>query len=229
MTTQELESRHFYGRRIARTLRMGKKNALETLLPLLSFELKGKEQLDLPQVFGQTYSKYVLEIGFGTGIFLIDQAIKNLSTGFLGAEPFLTGVANLVSEIDTHDLKNIRAFSGDGYQLLQALKTESLDQIFVLFPDPWPKKRHHKRRFICEKTLDEIARVLKKGADLWVASDHEDYQGWILEHLEKHSQITKIVVTKDKPSLFGPVTRFEEKALKADRTPIYYHYKTLSK
>lgn len=160
-----------YGRNRGRSLRPYQQSLVDELLPTLAVDPK------------KLKNRNALEIGFGSGEHLLAQATHNPDTLYIGCEPFINGVAKLLTGIDQHKLTNIRLFTDDARLLIEQLPDHCLDEIFVLFPDPWPKLRHHKRRLINEKTLEMLARVHKKGGRLLIATDHEDYSAWILERL----------------------------------------------
>ncbi len=125
-------------------------------------------------------------------------------------------------------LRNVRLYQGDARDLLAALPLESLDRVFILFPDPWPKKRHHKRRIVCRETLDILAGLMRGGAELRLATDHMDYAAWILEHLRIHPGFEWLARGpadwRSRPEDWPP-TRYEAKALAQDRPPVYLRYR----
>lgn len=127
-----------------------------------------------------------LEVGFGAGEHLAMQARAHPDVAMIGCEPFVNGVACLLSRIDKDGLDNIRIFDDDARLLLDALNEAEISRVFILFADPWPKKRHHKRRFISAETLDSLARVMKDGAQMRFASDHIGYVEWAIEHFLRH-------------------------------------------
>jgi tRNA (guanine-N7-)-methyltransferase len=129
-----------------------------------------------------------LEIGFGGGEHMAAQAQRRPDILLLGAEPFLNGVASALRHIDQQGLSNVRLRQGDARQLLADLPDASLDRVFILFPDPWPKTRHHKRRLIQPESLDALARVLKPGGRLRFATDWADYAAWTLERMAIHAR-----------------------------------------
>lgn len=155
-----------------------------------------------------------LEIGFGAGEHLLWQAQHHPRTGLIGAEPYEGGVAKLLARLD--GTENIRIHEGDAREILDALPDASIGRAFVLFPDPWPKTRHHKRRFVQAATLDALARVLKPGAELRFASDDADYLAWTLERLTAHPAFawtaTRAADWTERPADW-PQTRYEAKAL----------------
>lgn len=182
----------FFGRRMGRRIRKAKTTLLDAFLP----QVKLDTNKSFNKLFNQNFDKIYLEIGFGNGEHLAGQAFKNPSIGFIGAEVFKNGVANLLSLItgikegsdlpDTISLTedrvdNIRVFDDDVRLLFKYIPDNSIDKLFVLFPDPWPKKRHADRRFINPTNLKEIHRILKKDGILRVATDHKVYKGWALK------------------------------------------------
>ncbi len=176
-----------YGRRLGHRLRPGRRRLLETLLPELRLEPPAAGGvLDLAAAFAPAIRDVWLEVGFGAGEHLAAQAAAHVDVGLIGCEPFVNGVAALLARIDAEGLSNVRIFDDDARLLLDAVPEASIGRVFVLFPDPWPKKRHHKRRFIAPGTLDSLARLMRDGAELRFASDHMDYVRWTLDHLTGH-------------------------------------------
>lgn len=232
------ERRHVYGRRRGKRLREHQSDLMETLLPRVSVPLEGKTPLDPAALFEPGTKEVWLEIGFGGGEHLIFQAGRNSDTGIIGCEPFINGVAKLLAEIETHELSNVRVLSDDARFLLERLEPESLSRIFILYPDPWPKKRHNKRRFINAETLALIARALKPGGQLRFASDIPDYVGWTLARILRHNRERAhgegaLEWLAECPSDWRdapqdwPGTRYEEKAIREGRTPAYLDFRRL--
>jgi tRNA (guanine-N7-)-methyltransferase len=188
MTTKPADSDpRFHGRRRGRKLRPGRELLLETVLPELSIVLpEGDGPVDPHIWFPAAPQKVWLEIGFGAGEHLAWQAAENPDVGMVGAEPYLNGVARLLSEIIERDLQNICLLADDVRPLLARLSAASLARVFVLFPDPWPKLRHHQRRIVNTPMLDALAHVMEDGAELRVATDDQSYLVWMLRHLEAH-------------------------------------------
>ncbi len=210
--------RIFYGRRFGRKLRPRKRQLVETLLPEVAVEpaALAAAQGDIGMLFDPPAGQVWLEIGFGGGEHIAAQARGNPDIGLIGCEPFVNGVASLLDEMDRENTRNIRIFADDARILLDALPEKSIARCFVLFPDPWPKVRHNRRRFICRENLDSLARVLKDGAELRIASDHSEYVRWILfetlghegfEWLARRAADWRVPPPDWKP------TRYEEKAL----------------
>jgi len=164
--------RRLYGRRQGPALRPHAARLVETLLPRIAVPAEGT--LDAPRLFGDDRS-LELEVGFGKGEHLAFQAARRPEAGFIGAEPFLNGVAGLLAEVEAHDLANVRVHQGDALDLFDRLAPASLEAVHVLHPDPWPKARHAKRRFINPGPLALVARALKPGGTLRVATDHPVY------------------------------------------------------
>lgn len=168
-----------FGRIKSRTIKPRQADLLATLLPRLALP---EESFD-PHALMSGAAEVWLEIGFGGGEHLAEQARGRPDILVLGAEPFLNGVASALRHIDEQGLANVRLHLGDARDLLARLPAESLDRVFILFPDPWPKARHHKRRLIQDEVVAELARVLKPGGRLRFATDWEDYAAWTLERI----------------------------------------------
>jgi tRNA (guanine-N7-)-methyltransferase len=176
-----------YGRRKGKRLRRGQHALLDALLPRLALPaLDPARPLAPPALFAPGTAAVWLEIGFGGGEHLLAQARRHPEVGFIGCEPFLNGVVKLLAGIAREGLANIRVLADDGRPLLAALASGSIARAFVLFPDPWPKKRHHKRRLIAPETLDQLARVLIPGGELRLATDDPGLAAWMLDALARH-------------------------------------------
>lgn len=211
-----------FGRRRGRKLRPSRQGLMENLLPNISISLPPKGMLDLAAVFKQ--KEYWLEIGFGGGEHLAHQAAAHPEAGIIGCEPFINGTAALLARIESEKLSNIRIYGGDARLLIGKLPDGCLTKVFILYPDPWPKARHHKRRLISKEFLDALARVMKPGADLRLATDDEDYCTWMLERLLPHGRyVWQAEKCSDwlTPWPDWISTRYEQKALKAGRVPTY--------
>jgi tRNA (guanine-N7-)-methyltransferase len=173
--------RAFFGRRSGKRLHRGQDALFKTLLPQLDIALDGGV-ID-PRTLFPAAKHHVLEIGYGGGEHLSLEASRAPETGFIGCEVFSGGIAKLVQQIDEQGLGNIRLFTDDALKLLLAMPDGVLDGVYLLYPDPWPKSRHHKRRFVSPTTLKEMARVVKPGGYFRFASDIEDYANWTLAHV----------------------------------------------
>jgi tRNA (guanine-N7-)-methyltransferase len=176
--------RLLYGRRKGPKLSARQSRLRAALLPQLTLNLK--EGRDPEGYFAQAVSDVWFEVGYGAGEHLLWQAAANPTVGFLAAEPYVSGTAKLLSRLDAKDLPNVRLYEDDARDIIAALPDACIGRFFILFPDPWPKTRHHKRRFIQSDTLDEIARILKPGAELRFATDDPGYLGYALERLLAH-------------------------------------------
>lgn len=187
MISQPPEYLRSFGRKRARKLTAHKEELQQEVLPRLRATLPEENgKISPASLFDKAYHSYMIEIGFGGGEHLAAQAMAHPGIGFIGCEPFIDGVMKLVTEVEERGLSNIRIHDDDARILLERLKDASLDKVFILFPDPWPKTKHHKRRIVNPHMLALLARVLKPGAELQLASDHADYVEWMLLQLQDH-------------------------------------------
>jgi len=211
------EKRTLHGRRQGRPLRKNRRELVERLLPGLSVDLESLPA-NPADLFPTPVRDLWLEVGFGGGEHLFHQAVRNPEIGIIGCEPFLNGVAKLLSEIENFEkpVRNVRLLTDDARPLLDALPDGSIGRAFVLFPDPWPKNRHHRRRFIAPLQLDGLARVMRPGAELRLATDHIGYLRWMLFHTLAHPGFRWLARGPEdwrrRPEDW-PSTRYEEKAL----------------
>lgn len=213
------ERARFYGRRKGRRLRQGRQRLVGELLPRLAVPHPGPGagRLDPRGLFARSLRDIWMEIGFGAGEHLLAQARQHRDVGFIGCEPYLNGVAALLPRIAAEGIDTIRIFPEDARLLLPGLAGASLGRVFVLFPDPWPKARHHERRLIGPETIRELARLLRPGGELRLASDHPGYVRWMLEHLTR--QPSPFLWLARRPGDWrtrpddGFATRYEEKAV----------------
>jgi tRNA (guanine-N7-)-methyltransferase len=220
--------RAFYGRRLGRALRPGTRAVLEDVLPRVAIELPPPGgTLDLAALFGGARPVWI-EIGFGAGEHLAWQAERNPGVGLIGAEYFLHGVARLTRRIGDAGLDHVRVYRGDARDLLDALPEASLDRVFILFPDPWPKARHHKRRIVCDEVLDRLAVLMKDGVDLRLATDDMPYARWMLERLVRHPSFEWLARgPRDwrERTADWPPTRYEAKAAAQGRKAVYLRFR----
>jgi tRNA (guanine-N7-)-methyltransferase len=218
---------HTYGRRRGRRLRTSQQALLETLLPSLAIDARSAEPIEPRGLFGGDTRALWLEIGFGGGEHLAAQAAAHPDIGFIGCEPFVNGVVSLLAQIKARELRNVRLWPSDARALVARLPAQAVQRAFILFPDPWPKLRHHKRRLIAAPFLDALARVLAPGAELRVATDDRDYLVWILERLTGHPAFRWTAQSaadwRDRPADWPP-TRYEQKAVAAGRRPTYLRF-----
>ena len=219
-----------YGRRRGRTLKGKASELYETSFDALTVKLpEPPAALDPVALFqGPLFpvppAKIWLEIGFGGGEHLAAQAASHPEIGFIGCEPFINGVSMLLVLLDEQQIGNVRIVNEDARLLLRALPAASIDRAFLLFPDPWPKRRHEGRRFVNPEALDLLARVLADGAEFRVATDHAVLQDWMPARLGEHPAFELISRADARPDDWPP-TRYEAKALRAGRHPIYLTYR----
>lgn len=218
-----------HGRRQARRLAPSQKDLLRRLLPEIEVQLPDdQQQLDPARLFESQAEQIWLEVGFGKGEHLIWQAARNPHIGFIACEPFINGVAALLAAIEANGVKNIRIYVGDAAAVIRALPPRSLGRVFVLFPDPWPKTRHHKRRFISQANLLNLAEKMADGAELRLATDHTDYCRWMLQNLDRRPEYEWLAESpgdwRNRPDDW-PGTRYEEKALSKGSKCAYLRYR----
>ena len=175
--------RKLYGRRKGPKLSARQAGLRRTLLGELAYDPASDPFESVPE---QLFEELWLEVGFGAGEHLVWQAKAHPDVGLIGAEPYEMGVAKLLTKLEESPLNNVRLYEGDGREIIEALPDASLGRFFLLFPDPWPKTRHHKRRFLQMEMLDQLARVLKPGAELRFATDDKSYLPYALERLMAH-------------------------------------------
>jgi tRNA (guanine-N7-)-methyltransferase len=216
-----------YGRRRGRKLRPGQRERRNALLPELSFSLPQSGRLAPATLFAPPIRDIWLEIGFGGGEHLADQAERHPGIGFIGCEIFENGVTKLLGEIERRRLANIRIYPDDARPLLAALAPSSIGRVFILFADPWPKARHHKRRLVAPATLDCLADIMRDGAELRLATDDPGYLSWMLERATDHPALLwtarRSADWRDRPADW-PATRYEDKARKAGRAPAFLRF-----
>ena len=213
----------FFGRRHGHKLRPRQAQLLDTLLPQLALDLQQPAD-DLRGLFACPVEAVRLEIGFGGGEYLLAEAEANPRTGFLGVEAFVNGMAKALSAIEARGLPNIRLHHGDAADVLPWLPGGALGCVDLLYPDPWPKRRHWKRRFVQDASLAEIARVLRPGGEFRFATDIADYASWTLQRGLRSGELIWTAECADDwrlpwPGLTG--TRYEAKAKGAGRAPCY--------
>lgn len=219
-----------HGRRKGHRLRARQAGLVESLLPQVRAAFAPGETLNPASLFDPKRDEIWLEIGFGAGEHLAARALERPNAGIIGCEPFINGVAKLLTRIDEDGLSNVRIHDGDARDLLDALADNCIDRVFILYPDPWPKTRHHKRRFISRDNLNQLARIMRPGAELRFASDIADYVRWTLDHLRRDRRFewtAETAVDWRNPPNGWPGTRYEAKALAAGRVPTYLSFRRL--
>ena len=232
MTTPTRPHRNFYGRLKGKSLKSSQQTYLDEDLAALSpgaigwQENPDRTDLDLNALFGDR--PVWLEIGFGGGEHLVHQATVNPTVGIIGAEPYINGVAMLLGKIRRAGVDNLAVYPGDARDLMDVLPTGSIERAFLLYPDPWPKKRHHRRRFVTQEHLVPLAGVMKPGAILRVATDISDYVRQALEEVPKagFEWLAERPADWREPWDDWLSTRYEQKALREGRVP---HYLTFRK
>ena len=232
---EEACRRTLHGRRRGKKLRAGQQSLLDALLPRLAVALpadavvdaegavvESAVKIDLGRLFGGALppAGVWLEIGFGAGEHLVWQAEHHPDVGLIGCEPYVNGVAKCLAHIERTGVSNVRLFSDDARLLMAALPPRSLSRVFVLFPDPWPKTRHHKRRFVTRRNLDVLARLMRPQSELRLATDDPAYLPWMIEHACTHSAFEWLAERCDdwrsRPGDWPP-TRYEQKMLAGHR------------
>ena len=220
-----MERRHaLHGRRKGKPLSARRMGLMTTVLGRLEIDPATPSPADIASLFASPPSDVRLEIGFGGGEHLIHGATSSPDTGFIGVEPFVNGMAKAVAAIADTGLANVRLYGGDAALLLEWLPPASLAEVDLLYPDPWPKRRHWKRRFVSEANLDLLARAIRPGGLFRFASDIDSYVAWTLLHLGRRAEFAWRAERADdwrQPWNGWPGTRYEAKALREGRTPTY--------
>lgn len=209
-----------YGRRKGRPLRLRKSRLMEELLPAVRVTVPEKGALNPAKLMSPKPRVLWLEVGFGGGEHLAALAKRHPDIGFVGCEPFINGVASLLDHIEREQVSNIRIFPDDARILFERLPEASIARCFILFPDPWPKARHAKRRFINPENILRLARILKPHAELRLATDDAKLVFWIRQCLQETRDFSLAFDSADPPEDWVP-TRYEQKALQAGRKPVY--------
>jgi tRNA (guanine-N7-)-methyltransferase len=222
--THEEELRS-YGRRRGRAPSARQKTLRQDLLPRVAVPGDAECLRRLPDLFPRPVRDVWLEIGFGGGEHLAWQAMQHPDIGFIGCEPFEDGVVKLLSAIELQPLPNVRVWAADARPLLRLLPEAGVGRAFLLFPDPWPKKRHHKRRLVSAATLGELVRVMRSGAELRIATDVGEYASAILRVVLANPNLAWTANSPEdwrrRPPDWPP-TRYEQKAVGSGRRCYYF-------
>src|SRR5258708_25183669 len=189
LTVGAARSPFLFGRRRGRALRPGQKVLIRDFLPQIALTIPVSGELDPSGLFDARARPIWVEIGFGGGEHLADQAERHPEIGLIGCEVFENGIAKLLARIKRSCIENIRIFTDDGRLLIAALPPASIGRVFILFPDPWPKRRHERRRFMSPEALDALARVMTDGAELRLATDDRHLLSSILQRVTDHSPV----------------------------------------
>jgi tRNA (guanine-N7-)-methyltransferase len=224
----EVKPLRSYGRRKGKRLSPRKERLIAELLPALRPDLKTPAPRDASALFPVPVKEVWLEIGFGSGEHLLRQAELNPEIGFIGCEPFINGVATLLGVIEDRGLKTVRVHDGDARDVLAWLPDATIARAFILFPDPWPKKRQLKRRLVSPELVTALARVIRPGGELRFASDDGDYAGQALLAVRRNGAFAWIATCaadwRTRPDDW-PETRYERKALSEGRKPVYLRWR----
>lgn len=224
MDTGLHQARSFFGRRKGHKLRNRQAELLTTLLPRLALDIAQPPPAELAELFPAPVSEIQLEIGFGGGENLIAQATAQPAQGFIGVEPFVNGMAKALAAIDSTGLKNIRLHFDDAGNLMKWLPDGSLARIELIHPDPWPKRRHWKRRFVQDPTIAQFARLLRHGGEIRFVTDVSDYAAWALQRFLRSADFEWTAQCADDwrqpwPAFGG--TRYHNKAARQERAPCF--------
>lgn len=219
-----------YGRRKSKPLSARKERLFRELLPRLRLDLKSAPPKGLRALFPVPVREVWLEIGFGAGEHLLWQAEQHADIGFIGCEPFINGVGTLLGALEDRGIETVRLHDGDARDVLAWLPANAISRLFLLFPDPWPKKRHRKRRLISPDSIAAFARVLAPGGELRFASDDGDYAAQALFAVGRSGAFAWLAERaadwQTRPADW-PETRYERKALSEGRKSVYLRWRRL--
>jgi tRNA (guanine-N7-)-methyltransferase len=223
--------RRVYGRRLGRPLHGTRKRALDVMLPIVGITaLPEDASLSLQDLFGREITGNVhFEIGFGNGEHLIHLLDNYPNDVIIAAEPFINGMSAFLKELEPRiqDHKRVRVLMDDALKILKSLQNNSIDYLYILNPDPWPKSRHHKRRIVCQDNLTEFARVLKSGGEMLQTTDVDELGEWMVRETCEHPQFHWTAESKadwTTPPNGWDATRYETKGKLAGRTQVYFQY-----
>jgi tRNA (guanine-N7-)-methyltransferase len=224
MSPEPRQTRAFFGRRKGHKLRPNQARLMETLLPRLAIDLSRPAPTELCTLFAVPVSEIALEIGFGGGESMVEQAQARPRIGIIGVEPFVNGMAKALSAIESGALQNIRLHFDDATGLIAWLPAGSLSRIDLIHPDPWPKRRHWKRRFVQDATVAQFARILRRGGELRFATDIADYAAWTLQHVLRSAEFDWTAQGADDWRKAWPgftATRYHAKAARQQRASCF--------
>ena len=214
----------FFGRRKGHKLRIHQADLIDNLLPHLALDIGTPAPARLAELFDGDIEDVRLEIGFGGGEHLIAEAQAFPNIGFIGCEPYVNGMAKILTQIEAHNIGNIRLFAGDAAELVAWAPAHSLDRIDLIHPDPWPKRRHWKRRFVQDKSIAPMARTLTDDGEFRFVSDIDDYAAWTLRHFQRSTDFAWTANRADdwrKPWPGYTMTRYGRKAEREGRRATY--------
>jgi tRNA (guanine-N7-)-methyltransferase len=217
----------FFGRRKGHKLRAHQSDLVLSLLPRLAIDTGAPPPQLLSSLFCPAVDNVRLEIGFGGGEHLLAEALASPTTGFIGCEPYVNGMAKILAQIERADLQNIRLFAGDALDLLRWMPPRALTRVDLIHPDPWPKRRHWKRRFVQDGTLSQLARVLVAGGEFRFVSDIDSYCAWTLAHVLRKPEWAWTAERADdwrQPWPGFTMTRYGRKAAREARKSAYLRF-----
>lgn len=221
----------FFGRRKGHRLRSHHADLIDHLLPHLAIDINQPAPADPKMLFSPQTENIRLEIGFGGGEHLVAEALAHPHTGFIGCEPYVNGMAKILAQIEANNIGNIRLFAGDAAELLAWLPDGNLARIDLIHPDPWPKRRHWKRRFVQEATMTAMSRALTDDGEFRFVSDIDDYNAWTLAHLLRSPHFVWTAERADDwrtPWSGYTMTRYGAKATREGRKATYLIFRKSS-
>src|SRR6185295_3682784 len=213
----------FFGRRKGHPLKPRQAALFDTLLPKLALDLSAPPPVPAA-LFPRAPDEVRLEIGFGGGEHLINEAVRHPRVGFIGIEPFVNGMAKMLAAVASQNVSNIRLHHGDASEVIAWLPGASLARVDLIYPDPWPKRRHWKRRFVQDDSVAAIARIVRVGGEFRFVTDIPDYAAWTLVRLMRSPDFAWSAERADDwrlPWEGFSSTRYEAKAQRAGRVPCY--------
>jgi tRNA (guanine-N7-)-methyltransferase len=220
----------FFGRRKGHKLRIHQADLIDNLLPHLALDITTPVPDDLTELFESKPDAVRLEIGFGGGEHLIAEAQAFPGIGFIGCEPYVNGMAKILTQIEAHNIGNIRLYAGDAAELLAWAPPRSMARIDLIHPDPWPKRRHWKRRFVQDATVAAMARIIKPDGEFRFVSDIDDYCAWTLAHLLRSpdfSWTAERAADWREPWAGYTMTRYGRKAAREGRVAAYLQFRRI--
>jgi tRNA (guanine-N7-)-methyltransferase len=226
----ERQPRAFFGRRKGHKLRPSQARLFATLLPQLALDLSGPAPTALSTLFPVAVREVDLEIGFGGGESMIARARERPDAGFIGVEPFVNGMGKALAAIESNGLPNVRLHFDDAVGLIGWLPERSLARIDLIHPDPWPKRRHWKRRFVQDEMVAELGRILRPGGEFRFVSDIADYAAWTLQRFIRSKIFEWTAECADdwrKPWPDFTATRYHAKAARADRMSCFLIFRRI--
>jgi len=221
----------FFGRRKGHKLRSHQADLIAQLLPRLALDITAPSPSSLTELFEPAVDHVRLEIGFGGGEHLIAEALAFPHTGFIGCEPYVNGMAKILTQIEAHNIGNIRLFAGDAAELVAWAPAQSLARIDLIHPDPWPKRRHWKRRFVQDVNVAAMARVLEPDGEFRFVCDIDGYVAWTLAHLLRSPAFVWLAERADDWRLPWPgytMTRYGRKAEREGRQAAYLRFRKVA-